>query len=196
MEPFNVVVGVVTMAGVAFTIWWAVRNESKNRDQGGNGGDGGSGEIIGGDGVIIAGRGGAGGAPGAGNGGRGGIGRIVGGSGLIVGGDGGEAGQVARGGRGARSALERIGLGDITLPDGRKLSEFGRGGYGAAPPIQHQGRHYALGEVIKDLPDQIVADVDACRPRTSQEWWDIFANRHPDLASAAIKRTTPLRSIE
>src|SRR5438105_13640282 len=64
----------------------------------------------------------------------------------------GEAAHYGRPGLGAQSPLERLGLGDLVLPDGRRLSDFGRGGDGGAPPIQHEGQFYNLASLIRDLP--------------------------------------------
>jgi len=89
----------------------------------GQGGAGGSGKIVGDRGMIIGGRGGAGGVSGIG--GAGGSGEIHGDDGRIIGGDGGNAGTAdGRGGRGARGPTERLGF-----PS--ELWGYGRGGSGA-----------------------------------------------------------------
>jgi hypothetical protein len=125
-------------------------NEESKAD--GRGGRGGSGSIIDGDGMIIGGRGGRGGRPDGGRGGDGGGSTINGGSGIIIGGNGGEAAQYGRPGLGAQSGFTRFGLPDFVLPDGRRLSDFGRGGDGGAPPIQHEDRFYNLATLIRELP--------------------------------------------
>lgn len=77
---------------------------------------------------AIGGRGGRGGAA---SGGAGGDASNSWGSGIVQGGGGGEAGQIdGRGGRGGYT-IERGGPHDHQLPDGRWLSDFGRGGNGA-----------------------------------------------------------------
>jgi hypothetical protein len=150
-------------------------SQASEDDRSGRGGDGGSGKIVGGEGVIIGGTGGSGGPVGAGRGGDGGSGSISGGGGLIIGGAGGEAGQYGRGGRGGMSPLAAFGLDGFILPDGRRLSDFGRGGDGAAPPIQHQGRLYRLSELLRFLPEEVIRAVDATKSQTSQIWWDELA---------------------
>lgn len=158
----------------------------------GRGGKGGSGRIIGGSGFIIGGQGGRGGPLGAGRGGDGGSGTIKGGSGIILGGNGGEAGQFGRGGQGGKSPLESLGLTDFILPDGRRLSEFGRGGDGGAPPILHNGKAYVLADLVRLLPPEKINEVDQLRPRTSQDWWNQFAQRWPHLAARAISQVNPI----
>ncbi|MCH9807910.1 MAG: hypothetical protein K0U74_09270 [Alphaproteobacteria bacterium] len=112
---------------------------------------------------------------------------------MSIGGEGGEAGQYGRGGRGGRSAINRLGLPDLILPDGRRLSEFGQGGYGGAPPIQHKGHTYILGELVKKIPDNIVEDVDSLKPSTTQEWWDRLVERWPEVSKDALARSDPIR---
>jgi hypothetical protein len=92
----------------------------------GQGGAGGGGKIIGNRGVIIGGRGGAGGVSGIG--GAGGSGEIHGDGGMIIGGDGGNAGTAdGRGGRGARGPTERLGF-------STEIWGYGRGGSGTNAP--------------------------------------------------------------
>lgn len=93
------------------------------------GGKGGNASVKG-SGTAIGGKGGGGG-PG-GKGGDGGNAHVDG-DGFAMGGEGGEAGQLERGGRGGRSPLEILGFPNITLPDGSKLWEYGRGGDGGDP---------------------------------------------------------------
>lgn len=79
-----------------------------NKTPGGVGGDGGGGTIIGNRGTVIGGKGGEGGT--GGSGGKGGSGFIQGDDGLIIGGNGGSAGTAdGRGGKGARSPMQRVG---------------------------------------------------------------------------------------
>jgi hypothetical protein len=52
---------------------------------------------------------------------------------VALGGGGGEAAQHGRPGLGAQSGFARFGLADFVLPDGRRLSDFGRCGDGGAP---------------------------------------------------------------
>jgi hypothetical protein len=111
---------------------------------------GGSGFIIGNRGTVLGGRGGSGavGVPP----GSGGSGFIRGDDGLIIGGDGGDAGTPdGRGGRGARSALERSGAPTATW-------KYGRGGAGANDP-EYDRRIELLRairtEYAQEFPDDI-----------------------------------------
>ncbi len=165
-------------------------NEASKAD--GRGGSGGGGNIIDGDGLIIGGRGGRGGRPDGGRGGDGGGGTIKGGRGIIVGGDGGEAAQYGRPGLGAPSPLERFGSGDFVLPDGRNLSEVGRGGHGGSPPIQDGGLSYDLATLIQGLPRDIIYEIDATTPHSTQEWWDRFRLQKPSLAAELIAKAKPV----
>ncbi len=108
------------------------------------GGDGGNAEVEGNDSRAIGGPGGRGGL---GEGGRGGDAVARGEKVLVVGGEGGEANQPdGRGGRGGRSGFHFAGKEDMQLPDGRWLSEFGRGGDGA-----HSTQYAARLMVIEEL---------------------------------------------
>lgn len=70
---------------------------------------------------------------------------------VALGGCGGEAGQPdGRGGRGARNPLIELGLADFQLPDGRWLSEAGRGGDGAHSP-QYGARLMVIEEILDQL---------------------------------------------
>jgi hypothetical protein len=116
----------------------------------GKGGEGGSGQIIGDNGTILGGRGGQGGTSGAG--GKGGSGIIQGDNGLIIGGDGGNAGTSdGRGGRGARSPMERADTATDTWI-------YGRGGAGANSP-EYDRRIAILKEIrteyMKMFPDEL-----------------------------------------
>jgi hypothetical protein len=144
----------------------------------GRGGRGGSGSIIDGDGMIIGGRGGRPDGGRGGDGGGGGGGTIKGGNGIIIGGDGGEAAQYGRPGLGAQSGFARSGLADFVLPDGRRLSDFGRGGDGGASPIQHEGRFYHVA-TLRDLPRETIYEIDETKPPSTQEWWNRFVFRQP-----------------
>jgi len=116
----------------------------------GIGGDGGSGTIVGNRGTIIGGRGGTGGKFGIGGNGGGGI--IHGDDGVIVGGDGGNAGTPdGRGGRGARSPLERMG-------GPTNMWHYGRGGSGCNHP--EYDRRISLLKKIREeymlqFPDEV-----------------------------------------
>jgi hypothetical protein len=114
------------------------------------GGAGGGGRIIGDRGTVIGGRGGEGGTHGVG--GRGGSGFIQGDGGVIVGGDGGSAGTPdGRGGRGARSPMERAGA-------PTHMWRYGRGGVGANAP-EYDRRIAILRsirmEYMAQFPDEI-----------------------------------------
>ena len=161
-------------------------------ENGGHGGIGGSGTIEGNEGLIIGGRGGRSGRPDCGSGGDGGSGSIKGDGGIIIGGDGGEAAQFGRPGLGAQSPLDRLGLGDIRLPDGSRLGDFGRGGNGGAPPISHDGRLFKLADLIAKVPKDLIYEIDAERPLSPQDWWDRFATRRPAVAAACLRDVPPL----
>jgi hypothetical protein len=92
----------------------------------GQGGAGGSGVIEGDRGLVLGGRGGRGGP--TGRGGDGGSGFVRGNDAIVIGGDGGDAGGWdGRGGRGARSPMERSGA---PTP----LWKYGKGGSGGNDP--------------------------------------------------------------
>lgn len=108
MDLMTILTALGTVAAVVCA-YLAIRTYQKTkRDKAaandGRGGDGGSGAIHDGDGIIVGGKAGGGGVPGSGRGGDGGGGVIRGGSGIIIGGEGGQAGQAdGSGGRGGRS---------------------------------------------------------------------------------------------
>jgi hypothetical protein len=84
-------------------------SEHLNKRRAGQGGDGGTGTIVGNRGIVIGGRGGDGGVVGIG--GKGGSGFIQGDDGLVIGGDGGSCPTAdGRGGHGARGPTERLGF--------------------------------------------------------------------------------------
>lgn len=118
--------------------------------QQGRGGAGGGGVIEGDGGMIIGGRGGLGGV--SGRGGDGGSGFVRGNDAIIIGGDGGDAsGWDGRGGRGARSPMERNG-------GHTSLWRFGKGGAGGNAP--EYNRRLALliqirCEYMEAFPDEV-----------------------------------------
>ena len=122
----------------------------------GSGGAGGSPTVIGNNNIVIGGRGGGGGVSGVG--GAGGGGTNTGDNMLVAGGEGGEAGQAdGRGGRGGRTAFSYLGSPDPVLPDGHRLSDFGRGGAGASSLAYLRYHWEAL------TPDEMVALRDPLR---------------------------------
>src|SRR5205809_8138343 len=69
---------------------------------------------------------------------------------------------LVRGGRGARIDLQRLGLEDYQLPDGRWLSEFGRGGDGGHSP-QYVARLMVIEEILGHV---VTVDASSCRELT------------------------------
>ena len=124
--------------------------------KGGRGGDGNVGPGgKGGDATVLGNRsyahGGMGGRGGVGEGGPGGDAAVQADDTLMVGGNGGEAGQPdGRGGRGGSSPWLTLGAPDFQLPDGRWISEFGRGGDGAHSP-QHEARLMVIEELLDEF---------------------------------------------
>jgi hypothetical protein len=106
---------------------------------------------------------------------------------------GGEAAQYGRPGLGAQSGFARLGLPDFVLPDGRRLSDFGRGGDGGAPPVQHLNRFYNLATLIRDLPREILYEIDETKPSSTQEWWNRFVSRQPRLAAELVAKAKPIQ---
>jgi hypothetical protein len=97
----------------------------------GPGGNGGDAHASGPDSLAIGGPGGNGGI------GLGGAGGSVqaGPRSIAAGGEGGEAAQTdGRGGRGGRNGYDAAGFPDYQLPNGKWLSDYGRGGNGANAP--------------------------------------------------------------
>lgn len=121
---------------IIFLFWNRPRQQSQPTYATSSGGAGGN-ATVGGSGMAVGGKGGNSGAPGAGTGGAGGSAHVEG-DGFAMGGEGGEAGQADRPGRGGRGPAEVLGLPNITLPDGSRLWDYGRGGDGAGP-IQSNG---------------------------------------------------------
>ena len=189
----TVIWSLITVLAVGYVGYRAHRVDASTKETAapsGVGGAGGSGTIVGNGGTIIGGRGGDGGV--GGNGGHGGGGSIHGDGGLIVGGDGGNAGTAdGRGGRGARSPTERMGL-------PTELWRFGRGGSGGNHP--EYNRRIALltfirSEYLNQFPDEvqfIQAGVDSVpvnwinkRLEELQETWHVHMGPNgyvlPDL---------------
>jgi hypothetical protein len=110
----------------------------------GPGGPGGNAEVQGDNSHATGGKGGRGGL---GPGGPGGGASARGDGITYAGGEGGEANQPdGRGGRGGRSGYFTLGLPDFQLPDGRWISEFGRGGDGA-----HTAQYAARLSIVEDI---------------------------------------------
>ena len=145
--------GLITVFAVGYVGYRAQRIDASSKQiatPSGIGGVGGSGTIIGNGGTIIGGRGGDGGVSGIG--GQGGGGSIQGDGGLIVGGDGGSAGTTdGRGGRGARSATEKMGF-------STELWRFGRGGSGANHP-EYNRRIALLASIRLEYMNQFTDEV-------------------------------------
>jgi hypothetical protein len=115
----------------------------------GVGGSGGTALVMGSRSIAVGGRGGSGGV---GRGGDGGDGIVKGDDSLAIGGDGGDAGTPdGRGGRGARSPMERAG-------GPTKMWKYGRGGSGANDP-EYDRRIGVLREIrreyLHDFPDDV-----------------------------------------
>ena len=192
------IVGAVAAAGLTWGLWEIRGKEDGEKKpssipaapleepmvKGGIGGDGGSGYIKGpGAGVIIGGKGGKGGI--MGQGGKGGDGfvdtsnpHIVPGSVVIIGGDGGDAvqpnGAPSRGGGWQRFNL----WADDILPDGTRMSDYGRGGsLGPSAEwlqthwfeLQIQERWAALAPFVTSLHDQSPLD-SAKRQKIRKNW--------------------------
>jgi hypothetical protein len=128
----------------------------RGNDSFARGGDGGKGVVgpggLGGDANIEGDRslavGGRGGRGGLGPGGPGGKAETRGDDAVSIGGEGGEANQVdGRGGRGGRSGYLLSERPDFQLPDGRWISEFGRGGDGGHSP-QYAARLMVIGDLL------------------------------------------------
>jgi hypothetical protein len=124
------------------------RNSSARGGDGGEGvvgagGRGGDAEVHGDNSVAVGGKGGRGGL---GNGGPGGRATARGHNMFSAGGEGGEANQPdGRGGRGGQNGYLALSLPDYQLPDGRWISEFGRGGDSVHSP-QYAARLMVLEE--------------------------------------------------
>lgn len=133
--------GLMSLLAVGYVGYRVKRNALKRQGrplQGGIGGAGGSGTIVGNRGTVIGGKGGNAGVGGIGGHGGGGV--IEGDDGLIVGGDGGSAGTSdGRGGRGARGPMESMGGPTASWP-------YGRGGAGANHP-EYNKRISLLAEI-------------------------------------------------
>jgi hypothetical protein len=114
------------------------------------GGTGGGGTIVGNRGTVIGGHGGDGGT--GGRGGDGGSGFIQGDDGLVVGGDGGSCGTPdGRGGRAARSPMERM-----EAPT--NMWQYGRGGAGANSP-EYDRRINLLTTIRREYMDAFPDEV-------------------------------------
>jgi hypothetical protein len=115
----------------------------------GSGGHGGRARVQGDNSVAVGGGGGRGGIS---EGGRGGDAEAIGDNVAYAGGEGGEANQPdGRGGRGGRNGHFTLYGQDFQLPDGRWISEFGRGGDGAHSP-RYRARMMVIEEILgKDI---------------------------------------------
>jgi hypothetical protein len=112
---------------------------------GGSGGPGGDADVQGDNSMAVGGPGGRGGL---GEGGAGGHAVVRGDNAISSGGEGGESNQLdGPGGRGGRSGYLTLGLPDYQLPDGRWISEFGRGGDSGHSP-QYAARLMVIEEIL------------------------------------------------
>ena len=52
--------------------------------------------------------------------------------------------------------------------------------------VEHDGSLYLLAALLAQLPDNVLADVDALVPWTAQAMWDLVVQRWPRRAKAAV----------
>jgi len=78
------------------------------------------------------------------------------------------------------------------MADGTML-EPGRGGYAASVPVLHGGLLYNLGELQLYLPPQLLLEIDATAPTSTQEWWDALVKDRPALADELARLSRGFR---
>lgn len=159
------------------------------------GGNGGTAQIVDGEGVAVGGNGGRGGALRYGRGGDGGSGTARdAGAAYARGGDGGDAGRPVRPALGGASPLAHLdGLPLVPgLTDAYGIPQPGKGGDSHMAYVRHDGREYCMNILLQlirgpmpkiiEKPEIIdVIDAEGAKSgiKSEQEWWDLAVDKFP-----------------